>query len=690
MKRLIGFLALLAVLVGLAAVSANAETAEEPASEWTVLVYFCGSDLESKYSYATGNLKEIKEMNCPDSLIYILDPETEQPESVLGKVNVLMETGGSTQWHAQEVGMDIRTDAVQRWEFRCASWDDIQGNRFELIETIPLASMCDPETLADFIRWGVRTYPAKKYALVLWSHGGGALTGLFGDELFSGDVMYLYELKQALAGGGVNFEALIMDACMMANLETATAVKDYARWMVASEEEVPGKGTAIGKWLEALYACPVCDGKQLGRMICDMTMIKYNDEENKQAQSTLTWSVIDLSAIGRLNEVADRYFRMLGRTLTKNSFLVASNANLIIKSEEYGNGTYDMRDFTTVFYNKSSVHTMDPQLRNDMLHALSDAVVYSIRGSGRTQAMGLSFCFPTDCSREELNIYAENYPNPYYLAFLDAITDWEAPEEVYRTTERLPEIDTLEAYQVTATRCMSKEGIPALIIDGNINNVIYRLYRQDEMTEQVIMMGRTDCVIQMDDEGKFTFYANEPWQWPAIEGTPCTMELVMQQYRENEIESVYNIPIQIGTDVYFLRCARIDSDEEGTDEKRGYEVYGIWEGYNQTSQVTTRGVIDLSTLAGQEYRVIWPLMLTGKNSRSRYLPSQQKQRMYRAITVEETTLPAGTYYLEYEIEDMFQRPCVLEWIEFHWDGRKITLQEDVQWEGSFQVKWSGN
>lgn len=39
-------------------VSALAEPAEEPA-EWTVLFYFCGSDLESKYSYATGNLQEI-------------------------------------------------------------------------------------------------------------------------------------------------------------------------------------------------------------------------------------------------------------------------------------------------------------------------------------------------------------------------------------------------------------------------------------------------------------------------------------------------------------------------------------------------------------------------------------------------------------------------------------------------------
>jgi hypothetical protein len=31
----------------------------------------------------------------------------------------------------------------------------------------------DPKTLADFIEWGVKNYPAQRYMLVLWSHGSG-------------------------------------------------------------------------------------------------------------------------------------------------------------------------------------------------------------------------------------------------------------------------------------------------------------------------------------------------------------------------------------------------------------------------------------------------------------------------------------------------------------------------------------
>jgi len=47
------------------------------------------------------------------------------------------------------------------------------------------------------------------------------------------------------------------------------------------------------------------------------------------------------------------------------------------------------------------------------------------------------------------------------------------------------------------------------------------------------------------------------------------------------------------------------------------------------------------------------------------------------LCVKEKLLPAGTYYLEYEIEDMFLRPTVLERIEMHWDGTSLTFPEDA-------------
>ena len=42
-------------------------------------------------------------------------------------------------------------------------------------------------------------------------------------------------------------------------------------------------------------------------------------------------------------------------------------------------------------------------------------------------------------------------------------------------------------------------------------------------------------------------------------------------------------------------------------------------------------------------------------------------------------LPAGTYYLEYEIDDLFMRKTVLERIEIQWDGQSMTFPGAEQW-----------
>jgi len=259
---------ILVVLLLLLCFALPSQAAEQEGTDaWTVLIYMCGSDLESKHCCATGNLEEIATVANPtDELQTILSDRVGAPHistAVPGQVNVLIETGGASAWHAQELGMQIRTDALQIWQYNPGQKG--QRGTFSLETERPLASMAQPETLSDFIRWGTAHYPAQKYALVLWSHGGGSATGIFIDELFDDEYMTLDLLNQALGEGGAHFEAVLFDACMMANIETACAIQEHASWMIASEELVAGKGTAIGDWLQQLYCVPDVDGRLLGR-----------------------------------------------------------------------------------------------------------------------------------------------------------------------------------------------------------------------------------------------------------------------------------------------------------------------------------------------------------------------------------------------------------------------------------------
>ena len=184
--------------------------------EWTVLIYMCGSDLESRYSYATGNLEEISRCRKAGNISPLEAVKDGYFFETPGQVNILVATGGTKEWHTRNLGMAMRADCLQYWRYEPAGDGDSKGN-FLPEATKPLASMADPDTLTDFIQWGAGNYPAKKYCLVLWDHGGGSKTGIFIDELFEGDVMYLDELKTALENGGVRMDTVLFDACLMAN-----------------------------------------------------------------------------------------------------------------------------------------------------------------------------------------------------------------------------------------------------------------------------------------------------------------------------------------------------------------------------------------------------------------------------------------------------------------------------------------
>jgi hypothetical protein len=110
----------------------------------------------------------------------------------------------------------------------------------EVVENLGPTNMAHPQTLKDFISWGMRKYPAEHYMVIVSGHGYGFL-GSLPDEK-SGDLMLTSELQSALETTkketGRKIDILGMDSCLMGNAETAYAVKNAVDFMVASEEVI--------------------------------------------------------------------------------------------------------------------------------------------------------------------------------------------------------------------------------------------------------------------------------------------------------------------------------------------------------------------------------------------------------------------------------------------------------------------
>jgi hypothetical protein len=96
-------------------------------------------------------------------------------------------------------------------------------------------------TLKNFLVYCYNNYPASHYLLILWDHGGGIL-GICWDDTDGNDQLTLSEVKQALSDSGKVLDILAMDACLMQILETSYEWHQYAKYIVASEETIPGNG----------------------------------------------------------------------------------------------------------------------------------------------------------------------------------------------------------------------------------------------------------------------------------------------------------------------------------------------------------------------------------------------------------------------------------------------------------------
>ncbi len=150
--------------------------------------------------------------------------------------------------------------------------DDLATVYSEELEDLGEIDSGAPETLTDFLIWGITNFPAKKYALILSDHGAGWMGGWNDDVPVEGSSLSINEIDQALATalaetGVEQLEFIGFDACLMSQVEALSGVAPYARYAVASEEVEPAIGWAYAQFLRQLADKPTMNGATLAKNI---------------------------------------------------------------------------------------------------------------------------------------------------------------------------------------------------------------------------------------------------------------------------------------------------------------------------------------------------------------------------------------------------------------------------------------
>ena len=325
--------------------------------EVTLMIYLCGTDLESRSKMATSDLQEMIGANISDN------------------VNVLVYTGGCKQWKNNA----FSSDKNQIWKVTSKGVTCLEKNMGNV-------SMTDEDTLSTFIKWCAKKYPANRNMLVMWDHGSGSVKGFGYDEKFaSSGSMNLAEIDKALTDGGVKFDFVGFDACLMATAETALMLTEHADYMIASEETEPGIGWYYTNWLTDLSKNTSISTLELGKRIIDDFV---NTCASKCAGQATTLSIVDLAEYeATVPEVLKKFSADTCELIQNEEYAIVSNARS--GAREFGSSSkLDQVDLVHLAKN------MNTKEGNALAEALLGTVKYNRTSSNMTNAYGLAIYFP--------------------------------------------------------------------------------------------------------------------------------------------------------------------------------------------------------------------------------------------------------------------------------------------------------
>lgn len=375
---------------------------EPELAEWTFMVFMNGDN--NLYEYAASDFKEMQKMtNGEDINVIVLYDDYGRNNTNLYR----MKPGGK---ELLDSGSAI-----------------FSGKE---------ADMGDYRTLRKFGVWSVENYPAKRYALIMWNHGGGWKNGETASPLFkdfSNDEYGTYEgiylstgdyakaLSPIVEAAGQKLDLIGFDACLMAMYEVASASAPYGNVLVASEETEPANGWSYDYFLPILSRNPSMEAADFARHIVD----GYHEKSADNA----TLSVTDLTSMDALHEKLDAFADALIDENAKSTINALRGDLWEFAVTEH----VDLRQFVQSVANTTSFSS-SVQIAAEALDAQLDETILYERAHNYfdnyywqyfyydTYTHGMAIYFPASKKSSEFNAYKKGiwYSKTSWGAFLNS------------------------------------------------------------------------------------------------------------------------------------------------------------------------------------------------------------------------------------------------------------------------------
>lgn len=356
----------------------------------TIMVYMSGSNLETDNGIATADLESIV------------------PSSVdLNTTNVVVYTGGTQRWH-NNYASSTENSILK-----------LTSDGFVKVQSDAQVNMGDASTFQTFLNYAYQNYKADRYDLIIYDHGLGALGSIVDD--FKEDYLFLNEMKEALSNSPFNkdnkLETVLFRTCLNATSEVASVYKDYAKYMIASEEVTYGNPSS--NVFSFINSVNITDN---GDVYGTKFINGYKDYIQTLGTIDSTYSVIDLTKMDELESEVNDFFSSINLDNNYNE-ISKLRANLHQYALDSTNdGSYDTVDLYSLV---DGLKSLSPKKANKLLKTIKSTVKYN--WTNNEFSNGLSIYFPYNGDQRVVSLHFKVFDgidfSKNYYSFIKKFND---------------------------------------------------------------------------------------------------------------------------------------------------------------------------------------------------------------------------------------------------------------------------
>ena len=359
-----------------------------------VLEYIIGSNLEDMAGLASINMEQMQDATAAGE-----------------NLKFVIQTGGSDRWFTSP----IKNGTYGRYVIE-------NGKVTEAMRLDDNMCMSDPNEIYQFLAWAKEKYPADRYMLVFWDHGGGLSSGYGQDALNTREdghygTIQVSEIANAINRSKMKFDVIGFDACLMQDVEIAYAMEPYADYYIASEETESGLGWFYTSAFAKLAEDPTIPTEEFAKELISSFDV-YNTDKDTGNNGKSTLSLVDLTRIDPLFEKLTDFYKVQDAAIREGSAeftdisLAARNAYTFT-----GNEQIDLIDYLEKLDDSDYDETVCPHEVLEELEKYTKAAVIYRNAAGNPGINGLAVTFPI----EAIDAYRYDVVQYKYFGMKDAL-----------------------------------------------------------------------------------------------------------------------------------------------------------------------------------------------------------------------------------------------------------------------------